>query len=99
MKKTFVITIEADGEEIKREIEVEAIKAISSEDEGDDDVIQDAILVHAVDDEFGNGDGIIFWDMPEDAESLENLLFNEYCETTYCIDDNGIYHAGAYNAE
>ena len=70
------------------------IKAIA-ECAGDTD-IQDAILVHLNDDEFKDGDCILFGysinDFENDSDITEALINNAPI-SAYTIDHNGIYHA------
>lgn len=49
-----------------------------------DDERQDALFIHKIDDEFGDGDMIVFgYDMPEDADELQDGIFEDAgCWTT-----------------
>lgn len=72
------------------------IKAIAACDINEKDNVQDAILVHSNDDEFGDGDCIVFgaddyesWD----DEDVEAILFNEDCPIYRTIREDGVYIA------
>ena len=45
----------------------------------------DGVLVHDLNDEFGDGDGVIACDMPEDAEQASDMLMNEYLESDFSV--------------
>ena len=65
MKKTFTIN--------GHEVEFTACTAIAASI--CDTVRQTAVFVHDADDEFGNGDGVIFSvSVPEDAEEVASVL-------------------------
>lgn len=71
MKNTFTV----NGHEVEF-TSCTAIAAIVG-----DTVRQTAVFVHAVDDEFGNGDGVIFGvSVPEDVDEAASLM-EEYIDT------------------
>ena len=74
MKKTFDIN--------GRKVEFTECTAISCD--YPEDGRRNCIKIHDVADEFCDGDGVIFnCDFPEDADSAETLLINEYIDTDY----------------
>lgn len=80
--------------------EIENIKAVAECDALDE--VQDALFVSSVNDEFGDGDCILFgwmeeyfeeYDENEREERLIEALQDEYPTSDYC-EINGIYYAG-----
>lgn len=73
------------------------IKAIAN-CEIEENIIQDAILVHLNSDDFSDGDCIIFgisYDEDWTDEDIENILVSENCPTYSSIREDGVYIANA----
>ena len=71
------------------------IKAIAN-CEIEENIIQDAILVHLNSDEFSDGDSIIFgvtYDENWTDEDIDAILINECCPTVDTIREDGVYIA------
>jgi hypothetical protein len=99
MTKTFELIFVENGVEFHKEAEVEEIKAIADCDDETLEV-QNALFIHYTDDEFGDGNGIIFgYDMPENDEEAQQMIEDAYYEHCYFLDDDGIYHAGVCSEE
>jgi hypothetical protein len=99
MTKTFKLTSVENGVEFHEEILVKEIKAIA-DCEDDTLTVQYALLIHFTDDEFADGNGIIFgYDMPESDEDAKQMIDDAYYERCYFLDDDGIYHAGVCSEE
>lgn len=73
------------------------IKAIAN-CEIEENIVQDAILVHLNSDEFSDGDSIIFgvtYDENWTDDDIDDILMNEYCPTYKEIREDGVYIANA----
>lgn len=75
MKKTFTIN--------GKEVEFADCTAISRD--FPEDGRQRCVHVHELDDEFRDGDGVIFngCTCPEDADEAESMIINEYLDTDF----------------
>ncbi len=61
---------------------------------GDESEKQSGLFIHEISDVNGDGDGIIGngAELPESAEDAKILINGEYIESSFTIDENGIYH-------
>lgn len=74
--------------------EITTIKAIA--ECANETEIQDAILIHENNDEFSNGDCILFGYSADELEADEDItdaLINNTPCTDFTIDNKGVYHA------
>lgn len=74
--------------------ELTEVKAIA-ENAGDTEA-QDALRVHLVSDEYADGDCILYGYSLDDfssASEITDVLMSENPETSFDIDEDGIYHA------
>lgn len=73
------------------------IKAIAA-CEIEENIVQDAILVHLNSDDFSDGDCIIFgtaFDEKWTDADIDDILINESCPTFSSIREDGVYIANA----
>lgn len=74
--------------------EITTIKAIA--ECAEELIIQDALLIHEVKDEFGNGDCILFGYTKDELisdEDVQDALMNNTPISDWTIDKNNVYHA------